>query len=445
MCVVFLLFTVAQLSAQDLSPVWNVGKRIHFGLDVPTMEHVETGTLRAPAASPFPPNNPDISVFTTSYPLTEPRIGVSWSNSNFLSVATNGRISTSVSTPWGFSTNGGLTWPTGLQSENPPPTITASFGDPVMFFDVIGRAYFEVLGSPGGIYVVSTTDLGVSWSTRTNADPSNSTSDDLSFACADPSGTYPNNVYAAWTDFGVSSAPIQFTFSTDQGAAWSSRRTLAIGSNRGQGPAIAIGPNGEVYVAWAHYTSGTAEVGIGFAGSTNGGSTFGTPAVAFPISGIRISNGGLAAFNGARAASFPSMDVDRSNGLRRGWIYIAYPDRSLGQSNVYIRRSTDSGTSWSDSIHVSAPPISPEKQSWSPSIAVDQTTGDITVSYTSMDSAGSDFLTNRYAAHSTDGGDSWERWVISDVSSLWPVPGTPNSPSTHNNDWNSVAALDGKS
>ncbi len=392
------------------------------------------GMLVACTAYAQPQNNPDVHLFPSTSHQFNPRVAVSWTNSdNLMSVLGIG--------VWAFSTNGGNTW---FGSESAPPPIINSYGGTVCFFDVGGRAYYVALGNPGGIYVVSTTDFGTTWSARTNADPLNSTLNDVVHASADPSGTYPNNVYAAWTDFNVSGSPVVFTRSTDNGVTWSARTSLGIGSNRGQGAYIAVGPNGEVNVTWAHYTTGTAEVGLGFTRSTDAGATFSTPAVAFPISGLRISNGGLAAFNGARVNSFPHMDVDRSNSPRRGWIYICYPDRSLGQSNVYIGRSTNGGTTWSDTIRVSSYPISPEKQQWLPGIAVDQTNGDIIVSYSSMDSAGTNFMTNRYAARSTDGGNSWERWIISDVRSPYGsigIPGGQLFPSTNSE----IAALGGKS
>lgn len=388
-----------------------------------------------------PPNNLDIHVLPLSSYQREPRLAVDWADNSVLMITMSGVIpSTTVSTPWLFSTNSGWNW---FGSIDPPPGIINQYGSTVCSFDRVGRAYYVTLGSPGGVYVVSTTDLGETWSARTNADLLNSTSNDRLHSSTDPSGAYPNNVYVAWTDFNVGTAPIQFARSTDKGATWGSRTTLAIGSSRGQGPFITTGPIGEVYVVWAHYTTSTVEAGIGFAKSTNGGATFSTPTVAFPITGIRVSNGGVAAFNGARVASFPQMDVDRSNGPRRGWIYVTYPDRSLGQSNVYIRRSSDGGLTWSDTIRVSGPPVSPEKQQWVPSIAVDHINGNITVGYCSMDSAGTNFLTNTYAAYSTDGGDTWERWVISDTRSILRVYSIPQGgfyyPATNT----STAAYDG--
>ncbi|HXG00219.1 MAG TPA: sialidase family protein, partial [Bacteroidota bacterium] len=271
-----------------------------------------------------------------------------------------------------------------------------------------------------------------------------STSDDKQHATADFSGTYPNNVYAAWTDFARTGSPVVFARSTNQGATWGAGQVLQIGSNRGQGVHIATGPNGEVYVMWAHYTTGTAEVGIGFAKSTDGGATFSAPTIAFPINGIRISNGGIAALNNARAASFPYHDVDRSNGSRRGWIYVVTPELVSGQADIFLRRSTDGGTTWSAPIQVNGPDVQAGKWQFMASLAVDPTTGGISVSYYSMDSVGSNFMTNRYMAYSNDGGDTWDRWVISDVRALWAPQGTPNTNTTYNGDYYETAATNGK-
>ncbi len=340
-CIILSTFVVGTGYAQDISSMWNAAKRVKLGLDQawPTQQAQPGGAATMNPLSP--PNTPDIQVFNPSvYWQSENSIGVNFSNGNQLMVSTNGQIPGSnpvVQQPWAFSTDGGNTWPPSLQSEAIPPPILDCYGDPVAFFDRSGRAYYVTLGSPGGIYCVSTTNFGATWSSRSDADVLHSANDDKEHACADFSGTFPNNVYAAWTDFGISSAPVVFARSTDQGATWQPRVQLGIGSNRGQGVHIAVGPNGEVYVMWAHYTSGTAEVGIGMAKSTDGGATFNTPAVIFPLNGIRISNGGIPALNGARAASFPYFDVDRSNGARRGWVYVVTPELDVagsGQADI---------------------------------------------------------------------------------------------------------------
>ena len=446
-CVVLSIVVAGTSLAQDPA-MWNAAKRMKFGLDAPTPAQPSTSGGAATMNPMSPPNTPDVAVFAPSANAqSENSIGVNFSNPQQLMVSTNGRIPGAnpvVHQTWAFSTNGGLTWPANMQSEDLPPNVLDSFGDPVAFFDVTGRAYFCTLGSPGGIYFVSTTNFGATWSARSNADNLNSTNDDKQHAAADYSGTYPNNVYAAWTDFGVTGSPVVFARSTNQGQTWLPRVQLQIGSNRGQGVHIATGPNGEVYLMWAHYTSGTAEVGIGFAKSTDGGATFSTPTVAYTISGIRISNGGIPALNNVRAASFPYHDVDRSNGPRRGWIYAVTPELVSGQADIFLRRSTDGGATWSAPIQVNGPDVQAGKWQFMASLAVDPTNGGISVSYYSMDSVGTNFMTNRYMAYSNDGGNTWDRWVISDVRANWQPQGTPNTNATYNGDYYETAATNGK-
>ncbi len=449
-CIVLSFVVLGTSFAQDYSAMWNNAKRAKLGLDASPARPIQSEG-QATMNPLSPPNTPDIQVFNPSnFWQSENSIGINYSNPNQLMVSTNGQIPGSnpvVQQPWAFSTDGGVTWPASMQSESIPPGIVDCFGDPVAYFDVSGRAYYSTLGSPSGIYFVTTTNFGATWSARSNADNLNSTGDDKQHATADFSGTFPNNVYTAWTDFNVTGTPIQFARSTNQGTSWLPRVALPIGSNRGQGVHIATGPNGEVYVMWAHYTTGTAEVGIGWAKSTDGGATFTTPAIAFPINGVRISNGGIAAINNVRTASFPYHDVDRSNGARRGWVYVVVPELDVantGQADIYFYRSTNGGTTWSSRMKVNGPDVQAGKWQFMPSIAVDPTTGGISISYYSMDSTGSNFMTNRYMAYSVDGGDTWDNFVISDVRALWAPQGTPSTNTTYNGDYYETVAMNGK-
>jgi hypothetical protein len=457
--IVLPLLCAGNVFAQDYSGMWNQMQRWRLGLDpLPPAHVVETGggtTVNPPNPVDSPPNTPDIQVFNyppALYWQSENSIGVNYASPNQLMVSTNGQIPTTpicVWQTWAFSTDGGLTWPTAMQSEAPPSTITGSFGDPVAFFDVSGRAYYVTLGATGGcgtgqgIFVVSTTNFGATWSAQTQADPTAGTNDDKEHAAADFSGTFPNNVYVAWTDFNRTGSPVVFSRSTNQGQTWSTGQVLQISGLRGQGVHIAIGPNGEVYLTWAHYAStGTAEIGVGFAKSTDGGATFSTPTIAYPISGIRTSNGTITQIN-SRAASFPYHDVDRSNGTRRGWIYVVTPELVSGQADIFVRRSTDGGTTWNSGVKVNGPDVQTGKWQFMPSIAVDPVTGGITVSYYSQDSVGTNFMVNRYAAYSVDGGDTWDNWVISDVRTNWAPQGTPNTNASYNGDYYETTAMGG--
>ena len=66
------------------------------------------------------------------------------------------------------------------------------------------------------------------------------------------------NVYAAWSDFhGTGCNEILFSRSTDHGATFSTPLKISSGICGNQGPSIAIGPTGQVYVAWEANTGGS--------------------------------------------------------------------------------------------------------------------------------------------------------------------------------------------
>jgi len=362
------------------------------------------------------PDNPDIQLFPSSNPQTENSIAINPANPMNLLILTNGRlivsnnIITNAHQTHFFSMDGGKSW----QGSEDNPNGISTWGDPVALFNTYGNAYYVALGNPSGITVLRSTDGGSAWGSAVNADSLNSYGDDKEHAMADLSGTYAKNLYVAWTDFDAIKIPVVLTRSTDEGFSFGSRKTLYSGPDLGHGANIAVGPNGEVYVAFANYTNGNLpETGIRFTKSSDGGQSFLSADVAFNISGIRLSNNGQSEFNNIRVNSFPSMDVDRSNGIHRGRIYIVYADRNTGDSDIYLRYSSDKGNTWSDMIKVNDDQIGNGQQQWSPSVSVDSDDGTIYVSYYNMDTTG--VLTARYVAGSTNGGNTFSTFRVSDV------------------------------
>ena len=350
----------------------------------------------------------DVQVFPSSNHQTENSIGINPINSNNLMVSVNELNSQ----PYFFTTNGGSNW-FGAEAN---PNNMANYGDPVAFFNMSGKAFWSTLADPGGIGFASTTNNGVTWVTLANGDPSVSVNDDKQHAVCDLSGVYPNNVYTAWSDFtNASNPPLYINRSTNQGVSWGTKINIGLAlPHFNHGVTLSTGPNGEVYVAWADYATGNLpETGMGFTKSTNGGVSYNTASTIFTMTGIRATNSGLPELNNTRGNSFPKMDVDRSTGPRRGWIYITYPDKSTGDADVYLRRSSDGGTTWSTAIRVNSETVGNGKQQWMPSVAVDASSGALGVSYYSMDTTG--FLTARYTATSLDGGTTWDRTRVSDV------------------------------
>ncbi|MEP7169010.1 MAG: T9SS type A sorting domain-containing protein [Bacteroidota bacterium] len=190
----------------------------------------------------------------------------------------------------------------------------------------------------------------------------------------------------------------------------------------GQGTNVQTGPNGEVYVCWANYGTGSVPAdGMGFSVSANGGSSFLDLTPAFPYAGMRIL-GGDPLFNNSRVADFPTMAVDKSCSSTRGRIYIAYPAKQggTGKAAIFIRSSSNQGASWSAATEIS---ISAGRQNWFPSVTVDDATGTVSVAYLTLDLP-SGFTTNTYVAYSFNGGTSWDNIKVSDVGhTVAAIPG----------------------
>jgi hypothetical protein len=174
------------------------------------------------------------------------------------------------------------------------------------------------------------------------------------------------NVYAAWSDFhGGGCNEILFSRSTDHGATFSSPLKISSGICGNQGPSIAIGTSGQVYVGWQANTGGShgatpgAVTGAGFVSSTNFGETFSKARIVLtymPFVSEQFSgNGARECGDGADACptgfTFPRFDlagpylaVDKVNGTLVMAIQAA---QSSGQGQIVSTFSTDGGSTWS--------------------------------------------------------------------------------------------------
>lgn len=177
------------------------------------------------------------------------------------------------------------------------------------------------------------------------------------------------NVYASWSDFhGSGCNEIWFTRSTDHGATFSNPIKVSGGICGNQGPSIAIGSSGHVYVAWEANTGGAfaktpnAVNGAGFAASNDFGDTFGkarivvnyTPFVSEQFSGNGARECGDAPFNCPTGFTFPRFDLaspylaaDNINGTLAMAFQAA---QASGQGQIESLFSSDGGNTWSTPI-----------------------------------------------------------------------------------------------
>lgn len=343
----------------------------------------------------------------------EVSITINPSNPNYLAAGAN--IDYSY-----YSTNGGYNWT--------QQTINSSlgvWGDPCLVYDGSGNLYYIHLSlTPiwiGQIVCQRSTDHGVTFNDGAGIGVNDPKQQDKAWLSADMTNSpYHGNLYVTWTEFdsyGSSSSSdssrIRFSRSTDHGITWSNTVTISDVSgdcidsdNTDEGAVPCVGPSGQVYLSWA------GPLGLMFDRSTDGGDTFGSDIFVSDIPG-----GWDYAISGIyRANGLPITACDTgSTSPYKGNIYINWSDQRNGNTNtdVFFVKSTDGGNTWTSPLKVNDDNTTREQFfTW---MTIDQTTGFIYCCfYDRRNTTGA--ATDVYVARSTDGGDSFENFKVSESS-----------------------------
>ena len=379
---------------------------------------------------------PNILIDNTGSP-EEVTIAINPLNPNILAAGAN--INSSYR-----STNGGLSW---TESQLISNTLGV-WGDPVVLFDSLGNLYYAHLSNPVSgwwidrIVVQRSTDNGLTWNDGVGIYQGMSPqAQDKEWLAVDHSQSpYRGTIYATWTEFDdygslnqSDSSRIRFSKSIDQGLTWSPTKVISDVSgdcidsdNTTEGAVPCVGPNGEIYVAWA------GPAGIVLDRSFDGGETWGTDIFVsdmpggwdFDVSGIYRCNG------------LPITMCDISNSPYRGNVYVVWSDQRNGATNtdIFMARSTDEGLTWTAPIKVNNDNTTRQQFFvWS---AIDPSTGHLWfVFYDRRNTTGA--ATDVFVEKSTDGGDTFENFQISE-SSFTPTSGV------FFGDYTNIAAWNGK-
>lgn len=338
-----------------------------------------------------------------------------------------------------YSDDGGYNWTvTTLYS-----ATNGVWGDPVTIVDTAGNYFFFHLSNPASgswidrIVCQKSTDEGATWNDGSYMGLNGTKAQDKEWAIVDWTN---NNMYVTWTQFdsyGSSSSnhksSILFSKSTDEGETWSDALKInevdgnCIDSDETtEGAVPAVGPNGEVYVAWA------GPEGLVFDRSEDQGETWLDEDIfidEFP-GGWDYNIPGISRCNG-----LPITVCDLSGGSYHGNIYVNWTDQRNGtdDTDVWIAKSTDGGDTWTDPIRVNDD--EPGKQQFFTWMSIDQVTGYLWfVWYDRRDY--DDNNTDVYMAVSTDGGETFVNFKVSEspfVPSSNVFFGDYNCVSAHNN------------
>ncbi len=337
------------------------------------------------------------------------------------------------------SSNGGLNWITS--------TLTSTYtvwGDPCIITDTLGNFYyFHLVNGTSFIDrmgVQKSTNAGANWSAGTFWQFNPPKQQDKEWAITDfTHGPRGNWMYVAWSEFDdygsyntSDSSRILFARSTDGGASFTGITRLSrLGGDcvdedyTTEGSVPAVGPNGEVYVAWSG-PQGINNFKIFFDRSTDGGTTWlaNDIVAASQPGGWDLGSGapsGTGILGIYRGNGLPVTVCDISNGPYRGTIYINYLD-SVGprDRDVKVVKSTNGGLNWSAPIRVNNDV--PGKEQFFTWLTIDQVTGYLYCVFYDRRNY-TDNQTDVFLAKSTDGGATWvnERISSSPFTPLYNV------------------------
>ena len=324
---------------------------------------------------------------TSTVPEAEEHIAVDPNNFNHLvamisDFSQNGGFNTSK---FAFSTNNGASWsesfiPTsgGFPKTSDGHTWQAN-SDPVVAVDKLGNVflanlYLQVSGSSitnDGYYVCAAKLFsGGKFTTsschpvRTTLTSSTNVEDKPWLAVDNSTAATSGNVYATWTHFTATSDMIFFSRSTNHGVTWSKAIQISPVAQNGavQGSQVAVGPSGEILVAYEVFL-GTGSQGQHFvAKSTNGGVSFSVPVAMTPV----FNN--LSFSSTYRDNTFPALAVGPVAG--KAFVYDVYTDQpGVNARTAFVHSTTSGGLTFAAPIRVND---STKGQRLMPGVAADK-------------------------------------------------------------------------
>jgi len=314
-----------------------------------------------------------------------------------------------------FTTDGGQTW-FGSDTCNSGSSTNNHGGDPGPVIDKDGKFILTHQGGfIVGMFSNTSTNFGASWSGSVliasgDQDKGTPGTDDVS------SSPYYGRTYLVWTRF-LNPFPIVCSFTTNGGASWSAYNQINSSPSGyvSLGADIKTGTGGIVCVCWAGVltTSPQNEKFCGFARSSDGGVSWTVNENIYAMNGVKTAS--LQPWN-IRINGYPHIDIDKSGGIRNGWMYIVTGEKNLSPAgtdpDVVFHRSTDGGSTWSAGVRVNQDPINNGKVQYFPAINADDN-GGLNVIYYDNRNISSDSM-DVYLSRSTNGGDSWTDYRIND-------------------------------
>jgi hypothetical protein len=243
-------------------------------------------------------------------------------------------------------------------------------------------------------------------------------------------------LHVSYTDFDVSGfsgqgpcidqerIAIEYVRSTDGGQTWSAPQVIEeVCGNDGfvQGSQVEHGVGDDVFVAWERYPADFVSAReIRIRRSVDLGASFGPTTAVTPVTPL---GDGFALQGLFRTfLDLQGLAVDKSNGPRRGTVYLTFHDGSNRQKpdpfgiclntatycfgDAMLTKSGDGGATWSAPVRINNDDIRLGIDQWFPAVDVDRS-GKVWVSYHDRRRDVRNFLIDTFVASSTNGGTTW--------------------------------------
>ena len=323
------------------------------------------------------PTNPDIMV-------------IGWRQ--FDTIASNFREA-----GWSHSTDRGLTWSSLSVIQN-----NVFQSDPVLDADADGNIYYYSLSTLTSVEMFKSSNGGLSWT-----GPVPGFGGDKAWMVIDRTGGIGHgNIYAKWQTFFNCCGPNTFTRSTDGGASFMSPVSVPLGPSFGT---VAVGPDGEVYVAGIEAVVSQNFNSIVVAKSTDAQDPFVIPT--FPLATQVDLGGAIAIGDGPNPVGLLGqvwVAVDHSDGPSRGNVYLLASVDPPGSDplDVMFSRSTDGGVTWSPPIRINDDPAGSDAWQWFGTLSV-APSGRIDVIWNDTRNTPGFLFSELHFSFSADGGDTW--------------------------------------
>jgi uncharacterized repeat protein (TIGR01451 family) len=312
-------------------------------------------------------------------------------------------------------------------------------GDPVLaVHQASGTAYYAELatfagdGGDPGIGVAISTNEGQTFPTLVNASPVATTltgSQDKPWIAVDNTGgARDGDIYVCWTRFFSSTSELRFSRSIDGGNTYQDEQPLAPSGTAPFGCSVAVGPAGEVYVAWADRT-GATQGDIRFRRSLDGGVNF-DPVLSISTGNRHPGTDTIVACDlnrptltgNIRMLHQAWIAVDTTGGPFNGNIYVVWASDPIGvpdNSDVFFSRSLDGGAMWTPPVQLGAGGGATDQ--FEPFAAVGGA-GAVSIAwYDRRDDPANNFNIDVYKVFSEDGGAGFGGLIqVTDTS--FPVP-----------------------